>query len=136
VLLVFWCTQFSLNFSAGNSLLALSQEIGVYTGDSSSPYPSSYSTKCDEHLFYGNQSQKSIAIRTSLFGECVKTCTTLSTVPMSVELQSVPWPHFTLFHQPRTYHATVQLLHMLVVAFQIHFFNVFASHSRYLSSGI
>jgi hypothetical protein len=28
-----------------------------------------------------------------------------------------------MFRQPRTYHATVQLLHVLVVAFKIRFYN-------------
>jgi hypothetical protein len=67
-------------------------------------------------------------------GDCVKTCSTVSTLPFSVELRdfhSVPCPHFALFRQPQNYHATMQLLHMLVVVFKIHFLNVFTPHSHY-----
>jgi hypothetical protein len=99
--------------------MVLSQEIGMDTPHCSSPCPSSHSTKYDEHWFYTHNSLKK-ALPQYVLADCVKTCNTASTLPLSVELRgllSVSCPHFALFHQPQPYHATVQLLHM-VVAFQ------------------
>jgi hypothetical protein len=63
VFLVFWCTQYSLNHTTVKSLAVLSQEIEVDTPHCSSPYPSSHSAKCDEHLFYRHQFHDSTAWR-------------------------------------------------------------------------
>jgi hypothetical protein len=72
------------------------------------------------------------ALQHRFLGDCVKTCNTVSTFSLSVEprcLQSIACPHFSLFCQPQIYHATIQVLHLLV--FKIHF-SVFASHSHSL----
>jgi hypothetical protein len=120
VFLFHWCIQCSLNHPTGKSLVVLSQEIGVDTPHSL-PCPNSRSANRDEHWFYRHhQSHYNTAIQFRLLGDCVKTCSTVSTHPLSVELQglqSVSFPYFALFHQPRTY-ADVQLLHMVVVVFQ------------------
>jgi hypothetical protein len=130
VLLVFLCKQCSLNHTKSKSLVVLSHEIGVVTPDFFMPYLSSYSAKCDENWFYRRHSHEGIAIQISW--RYVKTCNTVSTLALSVELQglqSIPCPQFVLFHHPQTYHATVQLLYMLMVVFQIHF-SVFACRSH------
>jgi hypothetical protein len=41
--------------------------------------------------------------------------------------QSIACSHFSQFHQSWTYHATMQMLHVLIVVFQIHL-SVFAMH--------
>jgi hypothetical protein len=127
VSLRFWCTQCSLKHPAGESLVLLSQEIGVDTPHFSPLCPSSHSAKCDEHYFTDTSLTRAFPYR--LLGDCVKTSNTVSTVPLSVKLrglQSVPCPYFGLFNEPSTCRATVQLPHILVVVFHIHFSNVFA----------
>jgi hypothetical protein len=131
VLLVFWCTQCSLNHPTSKSLVVLSQEIGVDTPHSFMPYLSSHSAKCDEHWFYRHHFHERIAIQISW--KYMKTCNTFSTLSLSVELrgfQSIPCPLLALFHHPQTCHATLQLLYMLMVVVQINFSNIFACHSH------
>jgi hypothetical protein len=112
---VFGCTQCSLSHATGKSLVVLSQDIRVDTPHSSLPYPSSHSAKCAEHWFYRQQAHESIPIQTT---DCVKMCNTVLTLLLSVELQglqSLPYPYLALFRQFQTYHATMHLLHILVV---------------------
>jgi hypothetical protein len=126
------CTQYVSNLLIDKSLLLLSQEIGV----DDSLFSSLYHLLCLQNVTNTGFTVASLArpLTSRLFADCVKTCKTVSTLSLTVELrglQSVPCPHFALFHQLQTYRATVQLLHFLVTVFHIHFSNIFAPPSHF-----
>jgi hypothetical protein len=118
VFLVFWCTQCSLNRPTDESLVVLGQEIGVVATHSSSQIVMN-------NGFTDTSFESALPHR--LLGDRVMTGNTvnMSTVSWTARPSERSLSTFSLFNQLRTYHATVKLLHMLVMVFQTNLFNTF-----------